>query len=59
MNSYIDENHTVSLDELSENDRANFDNFDDKIQSMSSENISQYLNENGFLENKLENAGEK
>ncbi len=59
LNSYIDENHTVSLDELSENDRANFDNFDDKIQSMSSENISQYLNENGFLENKLENAGEK
>ncbi len=59
LNSYIDENHTVSLDELNENDRANFDNFDDKIQSMSSENISQYLNENVFLENKLENAGEK
>lgn len=59
LNSYIDENHSISVDELTENERANLDNVDDKIQTMSSENLSQYLNENGFLEMKPENSVEK
>jgi hypothetical protein len=50
LNSYIDENHANSVDEVTEIDRLNLDNVDDKIQSMSTENLSEYLNENGFLE---------
>jgi hypothetical protein len=59
LNTYIDENHAASVDDLTESDRSNFDNVDDKIQSMSSENLNQYLNENGFLEMKPENSVEK
>jgi hypothetical protein len=50
LNSYIDENHANSVDEVTEIDRVNLDNVDDKIQFMSTENLSDYLNENGFLE---------
>ncbi len=50
LNSYINENHANSVDELTDIERANLDNVDDKIQSMSTENLSEYLNENGFLE---------
>jgi hypothetical protein len=47
------------VDELNENDRSNLGNLDDKIQSVSSENLSQYLNENGFLEADPENSVDK
>jgi hypothetical protein len=50
LNSYMDENHAITLDDLTESDRASLDNVDDKIESMSTENLSQYLNENGSLE---------
>jgi hypothetical protein len=59
LNSYIDENHASSVDDLTENERTNLDNLDDKIQSMSTENLSQFLNENGFLELKPENSIDK
>jgi hypothetical protein len=59
LNSYIDDNHVISLDDLSESERASLNNVDGKIESMSTENLSQYLNENGFLEIKPENSIKK
>jgi hypothetical protein len=57
LNSYIDENHANSVDDVTEVDRVNLDNVDDKIQSMSTENLNEYLNENGLLE--LKSDGQK
>jgi hypothetical protein len=59
LNSYIDENHANSVDDLTDIERVNLDNVDDKIQSMSTENLSDYLNENGFLEMKSESQNKK
>jgi hypothetical protein len=59
LNRYIDDNHVISIDDLSESERASLDNVDGKIESLSTENLNQYLNENGFLEIKPENSIEK
>jgi len=59
LNSYIDESRVNSIDDFSENERASLGNIDGKIESTSTENLSQYLDENGFLEIKPENSNEK
>lgn len=59
LNNYIDDNRVNSIDDLSENERASLDNIDGKIESTSTENLSQYLDENGFLEIKPENSNDK
>jgi hypothetical protein len=59
LNSYIDENHLGNGGNLNENDRTNLDNLEDNIQYISSENLNQYLNENGFLEVNPENSVDK
>lgn len=56
LKSYIEENHLQSSDELTENDSAILGNVDEKIQTISTENLNQYLNENGYLEMGSENS---
>ena len=56
LNTYIEENHLQSSDEISENDSTIFGNLDEKIQTISSENLNQYLNENGYLEMMPDNS---
>ncbi|MBY0482215.1 MAG: hypothetical protein K2Q21_12720 [Chitinophagaceae bacterium] len=56
LNSYIEENHFQSSDELTENDSAILGNVDEKIQTISTESLHQYLNENGYLETVPENS---
>ena len=56
LNSYIEENHFQSSDELTENDSAILGNVDEKIQTISTESLHQYLNENGYLETAPENS---
>ncbi len=59
LNSYIDENHPAAVYDIIENDQENLGNVEDKIQSMSTDNLNQYLNENGFLDIKSGGINEK
>jgi hypothetical protein len=59
LNTYIEENHSSSVYDVIENEDENLDNVDDKIQSLSTDNLNQYLNENGFLEMKSGDLNKK
>lgn len=59
LSTYMEENHSTNIYEVTENNPLSLDNLDDKIQSTSTENLNQYLNENGFLEMKTPSSIEK
>lgn len=59
LNAYIDENHATVIYDVLDTEPVNLDNVEDKIQSMSTDNLNQYLNENGFLELKSGGLNEK